>query len=180
MTICIALKAPTGVWIGSDTDCLNGNVWEFCGPKWAQCGKYWIGCAGSLRLLNLINANAGTIAALASFELVVDTIHGLVIGDKWEPEKNPGFVPSYRVEFIVTDGDRIIAAGGSFSFTECPGYAVIGAGTECARGALAVLEDEGRGPSSAIYPAIRITTETVRDCHGKPWTCFVEKTHVGE
>lgn len=174
MSIVCAVRAPGGgVWVGSDTECTSGNVREYVGPKWVKCGRFWIGWTGGVRGQNLIVANAGSIGRLNSFIEIVDAINGLILGDKWEPRKDPGDPLHWDCAAIITDGSDIASVGGDMSFTIQPKRAAIGSGAEAALGAYAVLAP--MDAKNLIGNMLSAAIEISRSCSGEPWYRPIDK-----
>lgn len=173
MTICVALRAPEGVFIGSDTLSVNGSTKEHCGQKWAQCGKWWIGVAGALRALNLIQVNAAGIARSEHVAEVVDTIHLMLVNDKWKPIEEEGRPPRFQFEAIITDGAKIWGIGANFGFLEHTAVA-IGSGTDAALGAhyAACADVSDRENLAGLMIAAAIFVE--HNCGGEPWTKLIK------
>lgn len=183
MSIVCALKTETGVWIGSDTAANFSGIREICGQKMKCCGKYWIGVAGQLRALNLVESAADAISRCDTFIAVVNQLEALVAEvDKWKPAGQDGEPKRYELEFLITDGARLMTVGGSFGYIDCDMVAVIGSGSACAFGAYygmtyvdASLVSAEIKIGAMIGAAIRYDTH----CGGEPWTHFVENPNAG-
>lgn len=180
MTVICAYKTTAGVHVASDTLCIaNGYIKEHCGQKWVQCGRWWIGCAGKIRLQNLIEAQKEGIAALTSIGAIVDAIEGLIKGDNWKAREEPGDPPSYTLELIITDGAEIWSVSGDLSILRLPhdqGWAAVGSGAEAALGALAAFDGYPTlTPAYIIRSAVAIACNIQRNCGGEPFAAFVPK-----
>lgn len=175
MSICVALKAANGVWIGSDTMAVNCSVKEHIGKKWGHCGRYWIGICGQVRAHNLVAAKADVIATTPTVGGVIEQLRDILLADKWKTEDDVGQPPRFKSEFIVTDGDRIVSVGGGFGFIDCDSFAAIGAGTEAALGARTVARYLPRDPDDILLSMLAAAIEINHNCGGEPWTFFVEK-----
>ena len=180
MSICVALNAGNGVWIGSDTMAVNCSVKEHIGKKWVQCGRFWIGICGQVRAHNLVAAKSFMISNLSTVEEIVEALREMLLADKWKTEDDVGQPPRFKSEFIVTDGDRIVSVGGGFGFIDCVSFAAIGAGTEAALGAYHALS--GSWPAKAIEILVErmlaAAIEINHNCGGEPWTFFVPKAET--
>lgn len=174
MSIVCAVRDERGMWIGSDTAANISGIREICGPKMKCCGKYWIGVAGVLRALNLVESAAGAISQCNTFPAVVNQLESLVAEvDKWKPAGQDGEPKRYELEFLITDGARLIMVGGSFGYIDCDMVAVIGSGSACALGAYygmtyvdASLVSAEIKIGAMIGAAIRFDT----NCGGDVWT----------
>ena len=174
MSIVVALKTDTGVWIGSDTMAVNCQVKEDFGRKFVRCGKFWVGVAGQIRAKNLIQAVAEQIAQCASFAHALDVIESAVHADKWKPTENAGEPNRFSLELIITDGDRLISAGGSFGYIECGSHAVIGSGTEAALGAASVYEWRTRDQAEPVLKSMIAAAISINhNCGGVAVTEFI-------
>ena len=178
MSICVALKAANGVWIGSDTMAVNCSVKEHIGKKWVHCGRYWIGICGQVRAYNLVAAKTAAIATTPTVESVIEQLRDVLLADKWKTEDDVGQPPRFKSEFIVTDGDRIVSVGGGFGFIDCEAYAVIGAGTEAALGARSVMARMPWETENALITMLAAAIEVNHNCGGEAWTFFVPKSET--
>lgn len=174
MSIVVALKTDTGVWIGSDTMAINCQVKEHFGQKWVRCGKYLVGVAGQIRAKNLIQANAEKIAQCTSFADILDVVEAAVHADKWKPTENAGEPNRFSLELIVTDGDALISASGSFGYIECGSHAVIGSGTEAALGAAHAFEWRTKDQAETVLKSMIAAAIAINhNCGGVAVTEFI-------
>ena len=179
MSIVVALKTDTGVWIGSDTLAINCQVKEHFGQKWVRCGNFWVGVAGQIRAKNLIASYADEIGRQPNFIGILNLIEKAVADDKWKPTENAGEPNRFSLELIITDGDTMISAGGSFGYIECGSHAVIGSGTEAALGAASVYEWRTKDQAETVLKSMIAAAISINhNCGGSVVTEFIPNPGV--
>lgn len=175
MSILIALRAPDGVLIGSDTMAVNGGIKEQCGPKWIDCGRHWIGVAGPLRARNLLEVNAEWIGSGSGYT-VIDEIQAMLVKDNWKTEENPGNPNHYRTEFLITDGVKIWSVNQQFSFLDAGDTGIVGSGTEAAGGAIVALSRFEVHPEQVMKAALVAAIDINHNCGGPIWWRHIAPT----
>lgn len=176
MTILVAIRdlVNGGVHIGGDTAVVYGGRRDEFGPKWITAGRWHIGVAGSMRAVSSFLLQRELLASADNLQLLAVRMRDCLKLDGFSPCKDEdGYGPSYRVEFLVTDGDVIAEISGSFCVSTFPDWHVCGSGAELAKGFLHCANLDGWPPQQMLTGAIECAMAHREDCAGEVWTDLV-------
>lgn len=140
MTIVVAQREGNRVWIGADSRITSHNsfIYPTVAKKWHKWGDWWMGCAGSTRLSNLIEAHALDPQPATEQALIV-AVRSWIKDDEWNQEV-PGGGPGPRsvgsAMLVVTPDRRVLDVSSFWAYSDAGvEFAAIGSGCDYAYGA---------------------------------------------
>jgi len=154
MTCLVALEREGRVWVGSDSFLGTDDVRDIIDrPKWFRRSGVLVGYAGSLRAAQVVE-NFASFRRRENGEADLTYLVG-VVAAAFRKALNVSRVRPSTSEFLLAYRGKAYTLQNDYSVVRSShGYVSIGAGSEVANGALAVLSEEA-DPRGVIEKALR-------------------------
>lgn len=154
MTCLVAFERAGRVWVGSDSFLGTDDVRDIIDrPKWFRRSGVFVGYAGSFRAAQVVE-NFATFRKREKGEAELEYLIG-VVASAFRKALNAARVRPTATEFLLVYRGKAYRLQDDYSVVRSShGYATIGAGSEIANGALAVLSD-ALDPKSIVERALQ-------------------------
>ena len=178
MTIICALRDPQHkcTWIGSDTQVTTGDQAVDFGPKWIIHKGWAAGCAGDLRTINVIAANAKTLFENLKTPYVfsqrlrtVFQAEGIQAAKSADSEE--GGAETFGQDLILVSTRAVWVLDTSLSIYKSPAgrASAEGSGAAYALGAAFSLRTSKQAPDTILRAMIRAAMAFDPNCGGRVW-----------
>jgi len=182
MTVIAAAEDSTGVWIGSDSKGIAGDVTYELGSKIIKKNQYYIGFSDSYRAADLIRECDDfpqTIGSMNTLRQFRDTLKDIMIKDGCSTMGSEGNTIMHPIDVLIISNNGIYSVDGDYQIHKIDSYAATGSGFQLAMGALRSVMSATGSAKEAVMLAVEAAIYHSSSCGGDVYVECIHRRNRG-